>query len=70
MSFRIGMHSKATSCVSLATLHKQSSLQHLYENEKPLLTPQERSDALELLGCSSWDNIEPGNFCVPLIVFE
>merc|ERR1712141_405735 len=56
---RTGMHSKGTSCVSLATLHKQSSLQHLYENEKPLLTPQERSDSLELLGCSSWDNIEP-----------
>ena len=41
-----------------------------YTGQKVLLTPEERLEALELLGCSSWKDIEPGTLQKELQIFK
>ena len=53
------MHSKAASYNTLAQLPRDKFINN---QDKVFLTPEERSEALGLLGCSSWKDIEPGIF--------
>ena len=51
------MHSKAASYNTLAQLSRDKFINN---QDKVFLTPEERSEALGLLGCSSWKDIERG----------
>ena len=53
------MHSKAASYNTLAQLPPNKFINN---QDKVLLTKEERLEALQLLGCSSWKDIEPGNY--------
>ena len=55
----IAMHSKAASYNTLAQLPPNKFINN---QDKVLLTQEERLEALQLLGCSSWKDIEPGNY--------
>ena len=51
------MHSRSATYNTLAQLPPNKFIN---DQDKVLLTPEERQEALELLGCSSWKDIEPG----------
>ena len=53
------MHSKAASYNTLAQLTPNKFINN---QDKVLLTQEERLEALQLLGCDSWKDIEPGNY--------
>ena len=56
------MNSKATSCASLMSLPDDKLTE---DDDKIVLTPEAKSEALEILGCNSWKDIEPGKFRYP-----
>ena len=53
------MPSKASSYGSLASLPQDKCAN---DRDKLCLTPDEKREALNLLGCTSWKQIDPGNF--------